>query len=149
MLQFCTTVQANILSTLNALSSCTVTDVTPGSVNVANTVAFTGSDSAAAEAAQKQLAAQLATPAGITSVYGTGYGTVTVSKIQQDSVSNPSEFSKLSSILSALQTDFLVTALSLCSDACFCAADTSGAAAVGMAWTVGVALMISALVLTI
>lgn len=148
VLQFCNTIQANILSTLNVPSTCTITDVTPGSVKVANTVAFTGSDLEAATAAQKSLASKLETTEGITSVYGSGYGTVTVSSIKQDSVSNPSELLTLLCSCLILVKCFLsfVTRSPLP----VCAADkTSGAASVGMAWTVGVALMISALVMTV
>lgn len=69
------------------MSNCTVTKVTAGSVSADNTIAFTGSDSAAASAAQTSLLASL--KASDASIYGTTYGAVTVSNAASGTASNP------------------------------------------------------------
>lgn len=113
---FCKVVQDQILANFKVVSNCTVTNVKPGSVNVDNTIAFTGSDAAAAKAAQTAVAAKLTSDPTGSSVFGTTYGAIEVSAVSQPDLANPT---------------------------------TSGAAAVGMAWTVGAALMITAFVMTV
>ena len=87
-LQFINTLQANILANLGVVSNVTINSVTKGSVLIDNTVAFTGADQSAAANAQAQLASLLATPSGISSVYGSGYGTVTVASISQENTAS-------------------------------------------------------------
>lgn len=89
-LQFINTLQANILANLGVVSNVTVNSVTKGSVLVDNTVAFTGTDQSAAATAQTKLASLLGSPTGISSVYGTGYGTVTVASITPENTASKS-----------------------------------------------------------
>ena len=65
--------------------------MTPGSINVENTVAFPGGDGAAAKAAQGDLVTLLKSDDGITSVFGTAYGQVSVRGVEAVDASNPSE----------------------------------------------------------
>ena len=90
-LQFASTLEANILANLNVLSNVTATKVTGGSINVYNTVAFTGADANGATAGQAAYANLMKTPTGISSIYGTTYGTVTVSNVTQTTGPSPGE----------------------------------------------------------
>ena len=91
VLQFCNALQANILKTLQVVCNCTVTRVTPGSINVENTISFSGGNGAAAKAAQSDLVTLLKSDAGIISVFGTTYGTVSVSGVEAVEASNSSK----------------------------------------------------------
>lgn len=91
VLQFCNALEANILRSLNAVCNCTVTRVTPGSVNVENTITFPGADGAAAKSAQGDLVTLLKSDDGITSVFGSAYGQVSVRGVEAVDASNPSE----------------------------------------------------------
>ena len=92
-LQFVTTLEANILSLLDVLTNVTIDTVTQGSVNVEDTISFTGSDSSAATSAQEALYTALTS--GDTSIFGSSFGTVTVSSVASTNSSNPSKYSKL------------------------------------------------------
>ena len=50
--QFVNTMEANILDILRVVANVTINNVTPGSIKVDNSVAFTGADAAAAATAQ-------------------------------------------------------------------------------------------------
>ena len=84
--------QANIFAELHVLSNVTITKVTPGSINVANSVAFTGRDSDSAAAGSAAYANLMTSDDGIMAIYGTTFGTVTVSDIKLTNTTNPSEF---------------------------------------------------------
>ena len=55
-MQFVNTTEANILDILRVVANVTINNVTPGSIKVDNSVAFTGADAAAAATAQTQFA---------------------------------------------------------------------------------------------
>lgn len=87
MLQYCATIQDNILTSYGVVSNCTVGTLSAGSVIVPTTVAFTGADSAKATTAQSAFAAALI--AKDTSVFGSSYGTVSVASVQKGTAANP------------------------------------------------------------
>lgn len=91
-MQFVDTLEANIFASLKTVANVTITKVTLGSVNVENSVAFTASNGDAATAGQAAFAKLLASPDGVGSVYGTTFGNVAVSNVQQANATNPSEF---------------------------------------------------------
>ena len=91
--QFVSTMEANILATLSVVANVTINNVTPGSIKVDNSVAFTGADAAAAATAQRQFAL-LVDPKNadsLSSIYGTSFGTVTVSGVTLTNSTNPSK----------------------------------------------------------
>ena len=90
-MQFINTLQANIFANLRVVSNVTINSVVKGSVVVDNTIALTGADSSAAVAAQTQLVALLQSRDGVSSVYGSDYGTVTVASVQTVSAPNNSK----------------------------------------------------------
>lgn len=94
--------EANIMAKLNTVSNVTITKVSPGSINVANSVAFTGADSNVAKANQDAFASLLGSTDGVTSIYGTTFGAVTVSQVTQTTSPNPSKF-LLSLVLRLMQ----------------------------------------------
>lgn len=83
-------IQKNILTTFKVVSNCTVTKVVKGSVLVDNTVAFTGTDQAAARDAQAAVATALRNPTD-TSVFGNTYGSIDVSGVSTPDAANPSK----------------------------------------------------------
>ena len=89
MLQFVNTLEANILTTIHAVTNVTITQVTTGSVIVANTVAFTGASNGAALAGQNALTSLLES-SDVSSIFGTSFGTVTVSNVTKANSTNPS-----------------------------------------------------------
>lgn len=91
--QFVNTMEANIFATLSVVANMTINNVTPGSIQVDNSVAFTGADAAAATTAQRQFAL-LVDPKNansLSSIYGTSFGTVTVSGVTLTNSTNPSK----------------------------------------------------------
>ncbi|KAL3142472.1 hypothetical protein ABBQ38_002800 [Trebouxia sp. C0009 RCD-2024] len=120
--RFISTMEANIMAKLNTVSNVTITKVSPGSINVANSVAFTGADSNVAKANQDAFASLLGSTDGVTSIYGTTFGAVTVSQVTQTTSPNPS----------------------VCLNELSISAVHSGAATFGMAWTLGVSLAVAA-----
>ena len=88
-MQFCTTLEANILIVQGVVTNCTITNVVLGSVKVSNTLAFTGSDSTAAEAARASVATALSSSNGAADYFGTSFGDVTVSDVQSTTTTNP------------------------------------------------------------
>ena len=88
-LQFINVLESNIYAKINALVNVTITQVTSGSAVVENTVAFTSSDSSAAAAGRSALFQTLS--AGDTTIFGSSFGTVIVSNVQQGNATNPSE----------------------------------------------------------
>ena len=95
-LQFETTLEINIEATVNTPVNVTITNVVAGSVKVTNTVAFTGSNSAAALAGQSALAT-LRKSGDVSSVFGSTFGSVTVSGVTLGTASNPSKYTLLRS----------------------------------------------------
>lgn len=89
MLQYSNAIQANILSIYKVVSNCTIGKLSPGSVAVPTTVAFSGADSSSATSAQTALTTAL--KSGDTSVFGSDYGTVTVaaSSVTAGTTPNP------------------------------------------------------------
>ena len=88
LLQFCSTLEANILRVQGVVTNCTITSVVLGSVKVSNTLAFTGSDAAAAEAARNSVATALAST-NTADYFGTSFGTVSVSDVASTNSANP------------------------------------------------------------
>lgn len=56
---------------------------------MSNTLAFTGSDSAAAEAARASVATALSSSNGSADYFGTSFGDVTVSNVEATTTTNP------------------------------------------------------------
>lgn len=88
LLQFCSVLAANILKAQGVVANCTITNVVLGSVKVSNTLAFTGSDTAAAEAARNSVATALSSTDS-TDYFGTTFGDVSVSDIATVTTANP------------------------------------------------------------
>ena len=86
VLQFVTTLEANILKLLDVLANVTIDSVTQGSVNVDDTISFTGADSASATSARDALFTALTS--GDTSIFGTSFGSVKVSGVTSTNSSN-------------------------------------------------------------
>ena len=85
--------EANILDILRVVANVTINNVTPGSIKVDKSDAFTGADAAAAASAQTQFAL-LVDPKNaksLSSIYGTSFGTVTVSGVTLTNSTNPSK----------------------------------------------------------
>ena len=85
--QFIDTMEANIMAKLNTVANVTITKVSPGSINVANSVASTGAENNMAKANQDAFASLLGSPDGVSC------GAVTVSNVTKTTSPNPSEFS--------------------------------------------------------
>lgn len=85
--------EANIFATLRVVANVTINNVTPGSIKVDNSVAFTGADAAAAATAQTQFALLIdpKNANSLSSIYGTSFGTVTVSGVTKTNSTNPSK----------------------------------------------------------
>lgn len=88
-LQFIATLQAAILAKISAVVNVTISKVESGSAIVYNSVAFTSADSAAALADRTALYTDLT--AGDVSLFGSSFGTVTVSNVAQANTTNPSK----------------------------------------------------------
>ena len=88
LLQFCRTLEANILRVQGVVANCSITNIVLGSVKVSNTLAFTGSDATAAEAARDSVATALAST-NSADYFGTSFGTVSVSDIASTTSANP------------------------------------------------------------
>lgn len=88
LLQFCAVLEANILKTQGVVANCTITSVVLGSVKVSNTLAFTGSDSTAAEAARNSVATALSS-SNSADYFGTTFGQVSVSDVATVTTANP------------------------------------------------------------
>ncbi len=88
-LQFVSTLETNILTSIGSLVNVTITNVVLGSISVSNTIAFTDADSLAAAAGQTALAQTLSS--GDVSLFGTTFGSVTVSDVKQANATNPGE----------------------------------------------------------
>lgn len=73
--------EATIFAKLRAISNVTITKVSPGSISVANSVAFTEADNDMAETNQGAFATLLGSPDGAVAVYGTTFGAVSVSNV--------------------------------------------------------------------
>ena len=97
-MQFVATLETNIFAKINALVNVTITKVVMGSISVTNSVAFTGADSAAALAGQSALA-QVLSSTDASSLFGTTFGSVTVSNVAQTNATNPSRSPVQSCIL--------------------------------------------------
>lgn len=89
-LQFVNTLETNILTSIGSLVNVTITNVVLGSISVSNTIAFTDADSLAAAAGQTALAQALSS--GDVSLFGTTFGSVTVSNVKQANATNPGEW---------------------------------------------------------
>jgi len=88
--QFINTLETNIFTQISAIVNVTITKVVLGSISVTNSIAFTGADSAAALAGQSALAKVLSS-GDASSVFGTTFGSVAVSGVEQTNATNPSE----------------------------------------------------------
>ena len=84
------TLETNIFAKINAVVNVTITNVAAGSIQVTNSVAFTGANSAAALAGQSALAAVLSS-GDVSDLFGTSFGNVEVSGVTLATASNPSE----------------------------------------------------------
>lgn len=71
------------------VANCTITSVVLGSVKVANTLAFTGSDTTAAEAARASVATALSSGTANANYFGNSFGTVSVSDVKATTTTNP------------------------------------------------------------
>lgn len=89
-LHFVETLQANTFAEGGIVANVTITMVVLGSVVVTNIVALTGAHSASAVAARNALATVLQS-GDVTAIYGSSFGTVTVSGISSTTTSNPSQ----------------------------------------------------------
>ena len=89
VLQFISTLEANIFSEINALTNVTITKVVAGSISVTNSISFTAAYLSAAVAGQSALATLLSS--GINTVFGRTFGSVSVSNITQTNTTNPGE----------------------------------------------------------
>lgn len=89
-MQFVDTLETNIFLKINALVNVTITNVVAGSVQVTNSVAFTGANTAEALAGQSALAAVL-NSGDVADIFGTSFGSVTVSSVTLGTASNPSK----------------------------------------------------------
>lgn len=87
-LQFCAVLEANILKVQGVVANCTITSVVLGSIRVSNTLAFTGSDPAAAEAARNSVATALSS-SGTADYFGDSFGEVSVSNVATVTTYNP------------------------------------------------------------
>lgn len=87
-LQFCAVLEANILKVQGVVANCTITSVVLGSIRVSNTIAFTGSDPAAAEAARNSVATALSS-SGTADYFGDSFGEVSVSNVATVTTFNP------------------------------------------------------------
>ena len=85
------TLEANIFAKINALVNVTITSGAAGSIQVTNSVAFTSANSAAALAGQSALAAVL-NSGDVSGIFGTSFGSVTVTGVALGTASNPSEW---------------------------------------------------------
>lgn len=90
-MQFVDTLEANIYAKINALVNVTITNVVAGSIQVTNSVAFTSGNAAAALAGQSALAAVL-TSGDVSDIFGTSFGSVTVTGVALGTATNPSEY---------------------------------------------------------
>lgn len=88
MLQFTSTLEANILRVQGVVANCTVTKVELGSIKVTNTIAFPGADEEAATAARNTVATALSS-SNVAEYFGTSFGTVAVSNVQSTTSANP------------------------------------------------------------
>ncbi len=88
-LHFVKTLETNTSAEVDVVANVTITKVVLGSVVVTNTVALTGAHSASAVAARNALATVLQS-GDVTAIYGSSFGTVTVSGISSTTTSNPS-----------------------------------------------------------
>ncbi|KAL0052346.1 hypothetical protein WJX82_000658 [Trebouxia sp. C0006] len=88
--RFVNTLETNILTSIGSLVNVTITNVVLGSISVSNTIAFTDADSLAAAAGQTALAQALSS--GDVSLFGTTFGSVTVSNVKQANATNPGEW---------------------------------------------------------
>ena len=91
LMQFVTTLEASILKLLDVLANVTVDSVVAGSVTVDDTISFSGADSTAATEARDALVTALSS--GDTSIFGTTFGTVTVSSVSSTNSTNTGGFS--------------------------------------------------------
>lgn len=91
--------EATILAKLRAVSNVSITRVSPGSITVANSVAFTEADNDMATAHQNAFATLLGSADGAASVYGTTFGAVTVSNVTKATAPNPGELFLQSALL--------------------------------------------------
>ncbi len=89
-LQFTNTIEANILLATGQVANATITRVETGSIEVWNTIAFTGGDSAAATAARDSVFSALSSSTNLANYFGSSFGGVTVSSVQSTNSSNPS-----------------------------------------------------------
>ena len=80
--------EANILKVQGVVANCTVTNVVLGSIKVSNTLAFTGSDTAAAEAARNSVATALSS-SGTADYFGDSFGDVSISDVKTVTTLNP------------------------------------------------------------
>lgn len=85
-MQFVEALEANILKLLDVLANVTIDSVVASSVSVADTISFTGADSTAATEARDALVTALSS--GDTSIFGTSFGTVTVSSVSSTNSTN-------------------------------------------------------------
>lgn len=89
--QFVNTLQDNIYAELGEPCNVTIDSVTAGSIVVSDTIAFTGSDAAAANLAQGKLVNVLGSSAGVGAIFGKSFGDVAVSSVQSANATNPSK----------------------------------------------------------
>ena len=85
--------EENILAELNAVVVVSIIKVTPGSILVANSVAFIEADLEGAKANQDALTSFLQSADGdmLKSIYGTSFDAVTVSDVKQTTTPNPGD----------------------------------------------------------
>ncbi|DBA99980.1 TPA: hypothetical protein ACH3X1_013851 [Trebouxia sp. C0004] len=94
--RFITALEANILQMLDVLANVTIDSVVASSVSVTDTISFTGADSTAAAEARDALVTALTS--GDTSIFGTSFGSVTVSSVSSTNSTNTATHSGAGSI---------------------------------------------------
>ncbi|DBB16733.1 hypothetical protein WJX82_001283 [Trebouxia sp. C0006] len=94
--RFITTLEANILKLLDVLANVTIDSVVASSVSVTDTISFTGADSTAATEARDALVTALTS--GDSSIFGTSFGSVTVSSVLSTNSTNTATKSGAGSI---------------------------------------------------
>ena len=102
--------EATIFAKLRAISNVTITKVSPGSISVANSVAFTEADNDMAETNQGAFATLLGSPDGAVAVYGTTFRAVSVSNVTKATAPNPGKLPLQLAAICALQLSWHCTA---------------------------------------
>lgn len=106
------------------LANVTINSVVASSVSVTDTISFTGADSTAATEARDALVTALSS--GDSSVFGTSFGSVTVSEVSSANSTNTGDYSPFYSFCSQFNSSFCNA-----ERCCAIAATHSGAGSIG------------------